>query len=86
MRAGARCDEKDQIGAADKFIRLLASISADDSDIQRMIFGEASLGARIDDDRYREVMGEVRQYIPTGVRRKTATDEVVKAYGVPAIY
>ena len=33
-----------------------------------------------------EVMGEVRQYIPTGVRRKTATDEVVKAYGVPAIY
>jgi thiamine pyrophosphate-dependent acetolactate synthase large subunit-like protein len=33
-----------------------------------------------------EVMGEVRQYIPTGVRRKTARDEVVKAYGVPAIY
>jgi hypothetical protein len=31
-------------------------------------------------------MGNVRQYIPTGVRRKTATDEVVKAYGVPAVY
>jgi len=33
-----------------------------------------------------EVMCDVRQYIPTGVRRKTARDEVVKAYGVPAIY
>jgi acetolactate synthase-1/2/3 large subunit len=33
-----------------------------------------------------EVQGEVRQYIPSGVRRKTATEEVVRAYGVPAIY
>jgi acetolactate synthase I/II/III large subunit len=33
-----------------------------------------------------EVMGDVRQYIPTGVRRKTATEQIRKAYGVPAVY
>jgi acetolactate synthase-1/2/3 large subunit len=33
-----------------------------------------------------EVMCDVRQYIPTGVRRKTAAEDVMKAYGVPAVY
>ncbi len=32
-----------------------------------------------------EVMGELRQYIPTGPRRKTAKEQILKAYGVPAI-
>ena len=33
-----------------------------------------------------EVMGELRQYIPTGPRRKTAKEQILKAYGVPAVY
>ena len=33
-----------------------------------------------------EVMSEVRQYIPNGLRRKTAKEQILKAYGVPAIY
>jgi len=33
-----------------------------------------------------EVMGELRQYIPTGPRRKTAKEQILKEYGVPAVY
>lgn len=33
-----------------------------------------------------EVISEVRQYIPNGLRRKTAKEQILKAYGVPAIY
>ena len=33
-----------------------------------------------------EVICDVRQYIPNGLRRVTAKEQILKAYGVPAIY
>jgi thiamine pyrophosphate-dependent acetolactate synthase large subunit-like protein len=33
-----------------------------------------------------EVICDVRQYIPNGLKRKTAADQILKTYGVPAVY
>ena len=60
--AGAGRNEKDEIGPAHEFVGVLAAIAADDADVERVIFGEASLRARIDGDGDREELGEFPQF------------------------